>query len=87
MPIFTVYALYSINFQKIYIGVTSNLLNRFKSHNLLATKGYTKHFRPWIVVYTEVFHSKKKALDREKQLKSASGRKFIWNIVEEFLNS
>ncbi|HEY4655435.1 MAG TPA: GIY-YIG nuclease family protein [Cyclobacteriaceae bacterium] len=38
---FTVYALYSPSFNKLYIGYTTNLENRLRSHNELATKGYT----------------------------------------------
>ena len=78
---FTVYALYSSTFNKIYIGYTSNLAERLLSHNELATKGYTVRFRPWTVVYTEDYKTKKDAMSREKQLKSAKGREFIWDII------
>jgi putative endonuclease len=74
---FTVYVLYSEKFDKIYIGFTSDLENRLVSHNKLATKGWTIKFRPWKVIHTEIFHKKKDALAREKQLKSALGREFI----------
>ena len=79
---FTVYVLYSPAFNKIYIGYTSNLANRFLSHNQLATKGYTVRFRPWTIAYSEQFKTKPEAIEREKQLKSANGRKFIWGIIE-----
>lgn len=45
------YVLYSKKHEKIYIGYTSNLIGRFKSHNELGTKGYTIRYRPWIVVH------------------------------------
>ena len=80
---FTVYILYSISFNKIYIGYTSDLNNRLLSHNLLATKGYTIKYRPWVVVYTEVFETKKEAIIREAQLKSSNGRQFLWNIIHQ----
>ena len=80
---FTVYILYSISFNKIYIGYTSDLNNRLLSHNLLATKGYTIKYRPWVVVYTEVFETKKEAIIREAQLKSSNGRRFLWNIIHQ----
>ena len=78
---FTVYALYSSTFNKIYIGYTSNLEERLLSHNELATKGYTVRFRPWVLIYTEDYKTKKDAMSREKQLKSAKGRDFIWDII------
>ena len=57
--------------------MTSNLIARFKSHNELGTKGWTKKFRPWEVVHVEVFSTKSEALKREKFLKSGQGRKWI----------
>ncbi|MFN0257466.1 GIY-YIG nuclease family protein [Pedobacter ureilyticus] len=74
---FTVYILYSKQFNKVYIGYTSNLEQRLLSHNVLATKGYTIKFRPWEILHTELFETKSEALKREKQLKSAKGREFI----------
>jgi putative endonuclease len=79
---FTVYVLYSPDFNKIYIGYTSNLIKRFLSHNELGKKGWTIRFRPWEIMYTEEFGSKVKALDREKELKSAKGRMFIWSLIQ-----
>ncbi len=48
---FTVYVLHSPKYDKIYIGFTSNLEQRFLSHNHLATKGWTIKFRPWVIMY------------------------------------
>jgi len=78
---FTVYVLYSEKHNKIYIGYTSNIEQRLLSHNELETKGYTLKYRPWNLIYTEVFSEKLEAMKREKQLKSAKGREFIWNLV------
>ncbi len=84
MEEFVVYILHSEKFDKIYIGYTKNLLQRFLSHNELGTKGYTLKFRPWRVFYVEFFNSKSEAMRREKELKSSRGRVFIKN---ELLNS
>jgi putative endonuclease len=54
-----------------------------QSHNFLATKGYTIHYRPWVVIHSESFDTQPEAMKREIQLKSASGRAFIWQIVED----
>ena len=75
--IFTVYVLYSLEYNKTYTGFTSNLIERFRSHNELGKKGFTKRYRPWIVVWVESYESKKEAMTREKYLKSGIGRKFI----------
>ncbi|MCB0802500.1 MAG: GIY-YIG nuclease family protein [Flavobacteriales bacterium] len=82
MTMYIVYVIYSVSFDKIYIGYTQNLEQRFLSHNEKAIKGYTIRFRPWKIVYTEIYNAKKEALKREKQLKSAKGREFIWNLIK-----
>ena len=64
---FTVYVLYSQSYKKIYIGYTSSLEERLKSHNELATKGWTIKFRPWEIVHKEIFESKVDAMRREKE--------------------
>jgi putative endonuclease len=74
---FTVYVLYSETHDKIYVGFTSSLEERFKSHNDLGKKGWTIRFRPWLIVHKEFFESKSDAMRREKELKSASGREWI----------
>ncbi|WP_028296016.1 GIY-YIG nuclease family protein [Olivibacter sitiensis] len=78
---FTVYVLYSEKHDKIYIGFTSNLPERLRSHNELGKKGWTVRFRPWEVVHMEIFRTKQEAMKREKQLKSGAGRRFIRDIV------
>ena len=78
---FTVYALYSVGFDKIYIGMTSNMEERLKSHNELAKKGWTKNFRPWKIIHMEAFQTKVNALKREKELKTAAGRNFIRSLI------
>jgi len=77
---FVVYILYSEKFDKTYVGFTASIIERFKSHNFLATSGYTVKFRPWKVVYLEVYNSKTEAMYREKWLKTGNGRTFIKNL-------
>ena len=79
---FKVYVLHSVSFNKIYIGYTSDLEKRLLSHNELGKKGFTLKFRPWTLVYSEDLETKSKAMKREKELKSAQGRKFIWSLIE-----
>jgi len=84
---YVTYVLYSNSFDKIYIGYTSGLLERFKSHNNLGTKGFTVLCRPWIVVHVEFFENKAEAMRREKQLKSSRGRNYIrTEIVKSYID-
>jgi putative endonuclease len=78
-----VYVLFSQGHNKIYIGYTSDIEGRLLSHNTLAKKGWTVKFRPWILIHQERLETKKEAITREKQLKSANGR--AW-IRKEILN-
>ena len=74
---FVVYILHSRQFDKIYIGYTSNLEQRIKSHNEFSKKGWNLKFRPWEVIHQEKFATKMEALKREKELKSYQGREWI----------
>ena len=80
MPYYT-YVIYSEKFQKIYIGFSNDLEARLYDHNVRAKKGYTLRFRPWILVHFEEFKSKKEAMIRERQLKTAKGREFIHDQI------
>jgi len=79
--VFVVYVLYSERFDKIYVGFTSNLEQRLKSHNELGKKGWTIRFRPWTVIYTEQYDDKSIAIKREQQSKSGQGREFIRSLI------
>ena len=84
MP-YTVYILYSTKNQKIYIGFTSNLIERFKSHNYLSRNSWTVKYRPWEVIYCEYFLDKTDAMKRERALKSGQGRNWIHQkIIMEY---
>ena len=76
-----VYALYSRDFDKIYIGSTSNLEGRLNSHNHPANHGWTARFKPWTLLYSEAYTSKSEALHREREFKTARGRVFIRNLI------
>ena len=80
---FTVYVLYSEKYDKIYIGYTSDIGQRLLSHNELGKKGYTMKYRPWKIIHQEIFPEKSKAMKREKQLKTAKGREFIWSLIKK----
>ena len=81
---FIVYILYSEKFNKTYVGFTSNLIGRIKSHNELG-HDWTKSFRPWKVVYIEVFENKTDAIKKENYFKTGRGRIEKDKIIEQFL--
>jgi len=81
---FVVYILYASKYKIHYTGYTSNLIARFKSHNEFGTKGFTRKYRPWIVIHVEFFNNKKEALIREKFLKTGQGRVYI-KLLPKFI--
>ena len=81
---FVVYVLYSKKFDRTYTGHTSNLIERFKSHNYLGKKGYTIRYRPWLVILVEPFKTKQEAMKREKFLKSGKGRTWVREKIIPF---
>ena len=77
---FVTYILYSEKYDTTYVGFTSDLISRFRSHNEFATKGHTLKFRPWKVIHLAFFDSKTEAMKYEKYLKTGVGREFIKKI-------
>ena len=53
----------------LYIGVTSQLLERVKQHREGLVAGFTTRYRIHRLVYFESFANPKSAISREKQLK------------------
>ncbi|MBD3637774.1 MAG: GIY-YIG nuclease family protein [Crocinitomicaceae bacterium] len=76
---YTVYALKSLVDGRIYVGFTQNLDNRIKEHNAGKTRS-TKGYRPWKIIYTELYTSRTQARDREKYLKSGAGKEFLKSL-------
>ncbi|MBU1200558.1 GIY-YIG nuclease family protein [Patescibacteria group bacterium] len=80
-----VYILKSFKNNSLYIGYTSNLKKRFKSHNLGQNKA-TRPFIPYQLIYYEAFFNRVDAKNREVYLKGGYGRKTINRLLKTFLN-
>jgi putative endonuclease len=74
-----VYALKSIKFKYIYVGMTTNVEKRVKQHNDGKEKT-TKFYRPFKLFYTEIHQTRIEARDREKYLKSGCGKEFLKSL-------
>lgn len=61
----------------LYIGVTSNLIQRVWQHKQGGIEGFSKRYGLKKLVYFEVADSMYSAISREKQLKSGSRQKKI----------
>lgn len=67
-----VYVLYSRQYEKLYIGYTSNLEVRLRSHSELGKKGWTIRYRPWELLYKESYATKDAAMQGEEILKGVN---------------
>ena len=79
---FTVYAIWNPDHNKVYIGQTQDISERLEMHNTHTLEGYTSRFSgTWKLIYQENADSRTNALIREKQLKSFRGREFIRTYI------
>jgi predicted GIY-YIG superfamily endonuclease len=60
---------------KTYIGLTTDIEQRFKAHNA-GRSVHTAKYRPWKLVVYLAFESEQKASDFEKYIKIGSGHSF-----------
>ena len=73
---FLVYILVNDSRNRTYIGQTCDIARRLNEHN----RGYvrsTKPYRPWQLLLTESFTSRREAMVHERWLKSPRGRKKV----------
>ena len=75
-----VYAIYSLNKNYIYVGISDNPARRIEQHN----NGYNKTTRPYLpfkILILEKFNLRKEAREREKYLKSGSGKEYLKTLI------
>ena len=80
-----VYVLYSVNQNRFYVGLTSELKRRILEHkrggaHATARMGNIK------LVYYEVCTDKGDAMNREKSLKTGFGRSYLRKRLSGYLN-
>jgi len=66
----------------LYIGVTSNLIQRIWQHKNNLSDGFTKKYAVHNLVYYEVHNEMLSAIQREKQLKKWN-RQWKINLIEK----
>ena len=84
MPYF-IYILLSKKDNGLYVGCTTDVSKRIKSHNYGKVSS-TKDRGPLIVIYKESFDNKVKAFNRERFLKSLWGAREKKKILKEYIN-
>jgi len=77
-----VYILASQRNGTLYIGVTSNLVQRIWQHKNNEVEGFTKKYQVHLLVYYELHETMESAITREKQLKKWN-RDWKINLIEK----
>ena len=76
------YALYSKSGDVVYVGQTDDMEKRIQQHNgLTKFKFWTHRHKPWEILHTETFETRKEAIIRERQLKTGQGRAFLRSLI------
>jgi putative endonuclease len=64
-----VYVLRSVEADKFYVGITSNVKRRLETHNA-GFSPFTNKYKPWKLLYFEAYTSESLARKRELKLKN-----------------
>ncbi|MFA6619069.1 MAG: GIY-YIG nuclease family protein [Candidatus Neomarinimicrobiota bacterium] len=77
-----VYIIQSKITRNYYIGYTSDVQRRLDQHNQGKTRS-TKAYKPWELVFTKGFESKRKARQIELKIKKMKSHKFIERLINK----
>ena len=77
-----VYILKSKNFNRYYIGHTSDWKKRLSEHNTNKVRS-TKAYSPWEIVLLEKYETKSEAFKREMQIKSYKSGEAFKKLLED----
>jgi putative endonuclease len=81
MSYFYLYILKSKSSNKYYTGISQNPEVRLTYHNTIE-KSYTSRYKPWEIVFTKEYSSKKEALAVEKKVKLWKSKKMIERLLK-----
>jgi putative endonuclease len=77
---FTVYIIYSLSFDRYYVGHTGDIADRLFRHNNSGSKA-TKKGADWTLKYTKQFDSRSEAMKHEMEIKAKKSRKYIESLI------
>ena len=80
---FYIYILYSVKFDKFYVGQTDDVDRRLIEHNELSDHSYTSKYRPWqIAASFKTGDSRTLARKIESHIKKQKSKGYIEEIIE-----
>lgn len=76
------YILKSLKDNKLYVGISNNIKRRLKEHNAGKVRS-TRNRKPFIIIYTKLYPTKKDAAKQEWLLKHTPGAgKKKWSLIK-----
>ena len=84
--LYKVYVLFSPEFDKMFTGMTTSLIDRMILHNGDGVDEWTSAFKPWTLVHLELFNNESDAFIRETFLEGERGQRFIREDVLPLFN-
>ncbi len=78
-----VYILYSLSYDRYYIGHTNDIFRRVEEHNTNSRMTYTHKYRPWKLKTHYEFGSRSNAMKIEKYIKRMKSRKVIERLIQD----
>ncbi len=79
--IYKVYVLYSPKHDRLFMGMTTSLIDRIAIHNADNADEWSSAYRPWTLVHMELYNEEDDALLRESYLKSGHGQQYVRDDV------
>lgn len=80
-----VYLLQSEINNQLYIGYTTNVKQRILEHNR-GDNSSTKAFKPWKLIFAEIYIEETDAKRREKYLKTNQGSRLLKRMLKEYFH-
>ena len=81
---YSVYILYSEEYDKFYIGQSNDIGRRLQEHNEGEIHKYTSKYRPWqLVLSLEISEFRSEAIHMERFLKKQKSKEFIRRFISE----
>ena len=81
---YSVYVLYSKNYDKYYVGHSNDTDRRLKEHNDRDGNRYTTKYIPWKLLFVlDVSKDRGKAIKLEKFIKAQKSKAFILRFISE----
>ncbi|MDP3900093.1 MAG: GIY-YIG nuclease family protein [bacterium] len=81
-----IYILLNKDYNQTYVGSTNNFNQRLIKHNRGLVLS-TKNQKPWIPIYLEFYPNEISARQREKELKTSTGRRYLKKVINNIIQT